>query len=68
MKKELRFLFGVCGMELEGRIREKIGSLMQYREALDESERELFDILMGYANEVVTAIDCRAAGMDAQGC
>ncbi len=44
-----------------GKIRERIDALMQYRGSLDESERELFDILIGYANEVALSIDGRAA-------
>jgi hypothetical protein len=30
----------------------KVESLMKFRDALDESERELFDMLMQYAREV----------------
>jgi hypothetical protein len=46
----------VRGMEIE-RIQERIDALMGYREALDGSERELFDALIGYANEVALSID-----------
>jgi hypothetical protein len=44
-------------MEMNGEdVRGKIESLMRYRDVLDESERELFDVLMGYANEVASAV------------
>jgi hypothetical protein len=54
------FFYGCGGME--EKIQEKIDTLLRYREALDEGEKEVFDILMGYANEVAMAIDGRAAG------
>lgn len=38
-------------------VRGKIESLMRYRNALDESERELFDVLMQYAKEVAGAVE-----------
>jgi hypothetical protein len=41
---------------MEISVAEKIGSLMRYRESLDESERELFDVLIHYANEVAMAV------------
>ncbi|MFH0737597.1 MAG: hypothetical protein V1827_03500 [Candidatus Micrarchaeota archaeon] len=42
------------GMEnLQG----KIDSLMRYRESLEGNEREVFDVLMAYANEVAMAVD-----------
>jgi len=41
---------------MEGSVAEKIESLMRYRESLDESERELFDVLIQYANEVALAV------------
>lgn len=44
-------------MKMEEKIQEKIDSLLRYREALDPGEKELFDILMGYANEVALSID-----------
>ncbi|MFN7990970.1 MAG: hypothetical protein U0R44_02310 [Candidatus Micrarchaeia archaeon] len=44
-------------MEIEERIQQKIDALMQYRSSLDDGERELFDILIGYANEVAMTID-----------
>ncbi|MEW6722769.1 MAG: hypothetical protein AB1324_05905 [Candidatus Micrarchaeota archaeon] len=47
---------------MEEKIQEKVDTLLRYREALDEGEKEVFDILMGYANEVAMAIDGRAAG------
>jgi|WetSurMetagenome_2_1015567.scaffolds.fasta_scaffold335926_1 hypothetical protein len=44
-------------MEMSGEdVREKIDSLMRYRDALDESEKELFDVLMSYADEVARAV------------
>ncbi|MFH0884460.1 MAG: hypothetical protein V1861_02010 [Candidatus Micrarchaeota archaeon] len=42
---------------MEKTIAEKIESLMKYRESLDENERELFDVLIHYANEVAIAIE-----------
>ena len=42
------------------KIQERIDSLMGYRNALDESERELYDILISYANEVALSIDKNA--------
>ncbi len=45
----------VDGMKI-GYMREKIEALMQYRSALDESERELFDMLIGYADEVALSV------------
>ena len=46
-------------MESMEKIQGKIDGLLQYRSALDENERELFDILVGYANEIVLTIDNR---------
>ncbi len=34
---------------------EKLATLDSYRPALDEDERELFDLLMGYARELLEA-------------
>jgi hypothetical protein len=47
----------------EETIQEKIDSLMRYRNDLNESDRELFDALMAYANEVAISMDgaCTAA-------
>ena len=45
-------------MEMEWEnARGKIDSLMAYRDALDESERELFDVMIEYANEVAMAVE-----------
>lgn len=41
----------------EERIQEMVDSLMRFRGRMDESERELFDMLMVYANEVALTID-----------
>lgn len=41
---------------MENKIRERMDALMMYRTALDESERELFDMLMGYAHEVALSL------------
>ncbi len=38
-------------------VRGKIDSLMRYRDALDEGERELFDVLIHYANEVAMEVE-----------
>lgn len=47
----------MIGMEnKENTAAEKIKPLMKYRESLDESERELFDMLIQYANEVAVAV------------
>ncbi len=46
-------------MEME-KIQERIDALMQYRTALVGNERELFDILITYANEVALSIDGKA--------
>lgn len=35
-----------------GSIEEKIHSLLGYREALDEEDKEVFDMLVGYAWEL----------------
>ncbi len=43
-------------MEME-KMQERIDALMQYRASLVGSERELFDILLSYANEVALTID-----------
>jgi hypothetical protein len=53
----------VCGMEIQ----EKIDTLLKYREALDDSEKEVFDVLMSYANEVAISIDGDAARALGQG-
>lgn len=37
-------------------MKERFGALLRYRDALDESERELFDLLMGYAGEVAASV------------
>ncbi len=34
----------------------KVESLMRFRESLDESERELFDVLIQYAREVALSV------------
>jgi hypothetical protein len=47
--------------EMETMVQEKVDSLMRYREELDGSERELFDVLITYANEIAIAVD-RGAG------
>jgi hypothetical protein len=46
---------------MEERIQEKVNSLLKYRNALDGSERELFDVLISYANEVAIAVERNAA-------
>jgi len=42
---------------MENSVASKIDSLMKYRGSLDESERELFDVLIQYANEVARAVE-----------
>lgn len=44
-------------MENTEEIQRKIDALFQFRNALDENEKELFDILLEYANEVALSID-----------
>ena len=44
-------------MEMNEKIRERIDTLLCYRDALDESEKQLFDMLIGYANEIALIID-----------
>lgn len=43
-------------MEIE-EMQTKVDSLMEYRGALEGSDRELFDMLICYANEVAMAVD-----------
>jgi len=45
-------------------IQMKIDTLLDYRDVLEGSERELFDMLMCYANEVALAMEKR----DIRGC
>ncbi len=52
---------------MEEKIQEKVDSLMRYRESLAGSERELFDVLISYANEVAMAVD-RDSAPDALSC
>jgi hypothetical protein len=59
MKKELWFLFEVARME--EKLQDMVDSLMRFRGQMDEGERELFDLLMVYANEVALSIDAAAA-------
>jgi hypothetical protein len=37
-------------------IQEKFDSLLKYRNQLDESEQELFDVLIQYGKEVVLSV------------
>ena len=39
----------------------KVESLMRYRDALDENEKELFDVLIQYAKEVAVSVERGAA-------
>ena len=49
-------------MDVDEKIQERIDTLLCYREALDESEKELFDMLIGYANEIAAIIDKPSLG------
>ncbi|MFH1785912.1 MAG: hypothetical protein ABH842_05780 [Candidatus Micrarchaeota archaeon] len=39
------------------KFQEKFDTLFSYREQLDETEKELFDVLMEYGKEVAFAIE-----------
>jgi hypothetical protein len=39
-------------------IEERIESLLGYRQALDEEDKEVFDMLVGYARELAQDIHC----------
>ncbi|NYZ74210.1 hypothetical protein H0O00_03645 [Candidatus Micrarchaeota archaeon] len=41
------------------RIGTRMSSLMRYRDMIDDSEKEIFDMLMVYAGEVATTIEKR---------
>ncbi|HSB47273.1 MAG TPA: hypothetical protein VLD37_04605 [Candidatus Bilamarchaeum sp.] len=42
---------------MEEKIQDMVDSLMRYRGQMDGAERELFDLLMVYANEVALSIE-----------
>ena len=42
---------------MEEKIQEMVDSLMRFRGQMDGEERELFDMLMVYANEVALTVD-----------
>ncbi|MEW6749054.1 MAG: hypothetical protein AB1295_05085 [Candidatus Micrarchaeota archaeon] len=44
-------------MERMEEIQDKVDSLLEYRQALEGSDRELFDMLICFANEVAMAVD-----------
>jgi hypothetical protein len=46
---------------MEEKIQGMVDSLMRYRGQMDEAEKELFDMLMVYANEVALSIEGGAA-------
>jgi len=48
--------------EMEKMMQKRIDSLMRYRGELEGSEKELFDVLLTYANEIALAVD-RNAGV-----
>jgi hypothetical protein len=54
-------------MGIEEKVQERVDTLLRYRDGLDGSERELFDLLMGYANEIARSMDREAAGMGYSG-
>lgn len=41
----------------EEKLQEMVDSLMRFRGQMDGAERELFDMLMAYANEVALSVD-----------
>ena len=43
-------------------IQMKVDMLLQYRSTLEGDEKEIFDILMCYANEVAMAVDTEVRG------
>lgn len=45
----------------------KIDALLKYRNALDDGERELFDVLISCANEVARTVDGGGARMNVPG-
>lgn len=50
------------------RIQEKIESLVRYRQTLDDTDKEVFDVLMNYAREVASSIEQDRSRMNVQGC
>ncbi len=54
------FMRGVL-MTIEEEVQGKVDALLRYRNGLEGSELELFDMLMGYANEVARSVDSRGA-------
>lgn len=53
---------GVNEMERMNEIQTKVDTLLQFRSTLDGDEKEIFDILMCYANEVAIAVDTEVRG------
>ncbi len=43
-------------MNVDG-VHGKVESLMRFRNALDENEKELFDVLIQYAREVAVSVE-----------
>ncbi len=52
----------------EGMVLERMDALLRYRDELDGSEKELFDLLMGYADDVAASIYGNGRRMRASGC
>jgi len=52
-------------VKMNEKIQAKVDSLLRYRAALDDSERELFDMLIRCANEVAMAVDGGGLGFSA---
>lgn len=54
----LKKAFGLFEVDsMEEKIQEMVDSLMRFRGQMDGEERELFDMLMVYANEVALTVD-----------
>jgi hypothetical protein len=46
---------------MEEKIQDLVDSLMRFRGEMDEEEKEVFDMLMVYANEVALSVEGGAA-------
>ncbi len=57
LERKRSFLSKGEDMDSIEEVQGKINSLFEYRNSLDDSERELFDVLISYANEIVLSID-----------
>ena len=53
---------GVNEMERMDEIQMKVDTLLGFRSSLEGEEKEIFDMLMCYANEVAIAVDTEVRG------